>query len=70
MNCVAMKSYREIIKYGDAINKFKYNCKCGRKVVMPNNVDKKICSWCGNYVFKNKRQEFKYRIKERLLNEK
>lgn len=30
-------------------------------------VEKKICTWCGNYVFKDKKAEFEYRIKTRRL---
>ena len=27
---------------------------------------RRICSWCGHYIFKNKRQEFEYRLKEAM----
>ena len=48
-------------------DKVKYTCKkCGRRVVIPYKVDKQICSWCGNYVFKTNQEEFKYRVKEYL----
>lgn len=40
-----------------------YQCTCGHKVVIPEWVDKQCCSWCGNYVFKSKKDEFKYRMK-------
>lgn len=47
--------------------KVKYQCKkCGHKVVIPKWVDKQLCDWCGHYVFKNEKDEFKYRIKEKL----
>lgn len=39
-------------------------CKCGHSVLFVT--DKKICSHCGNYVFKNKKVEFEYRMKEKL----
>ena len=49
----------------DEYAKVKYQCKnCGHKVIIPYNVEKQICSWCNNYVFKNDQEEFKYRIKE------
>lgn len=47
-------------------DKVKYRCRCGHRVIIPNKIDKNICSWCGNYVFKNKKDEFEYRIKEKL----
>ena len=47
--------------------KVKYQCKnCGHKVVIPYWVDKQLCDWCGHYVFKNKKDEDLYRIKEKL----
>lgn len=50
----------------DEYDKVKYKCKCGHKVVIPNWVDKQVCGWCGKYVFKDKKVEFKYRVKERI----
>ena len=43
-----------------------YKCKCGHSVSIPIFVDKTICSFCGNYVFKNKQDEFRFRVKEKL----
>lgn len=56
----------EIQKYTDELNKHKYQCKCGRKVYISRNSDKALCSWCNNYVFKSKEDEFKFRMKEVL----
>lgn len=36
-------------------------CSCGHSLVMVNK-DKEICNWCGKWVFKNKADEFKYRL--------
>lgn len=30
------------------------------------HVDKKLCTYCNKYVFKNKEVEFKYRMKEKM----
>lgn len=46
--------------------KLKVKCKCGHSVIMPKWVDKQICDWCGNYVFKDKKTEDLYRIKEKI----
>lgn len=51
-------------------SKVKYLCKCGRKVVIPSWVDKQLCDWCGRYVFKSKKDEFEYRMKEKMLRSK
>lgn len=39
-------------------------CKCGHSVVMLPNQRKKLCSWCGHWIFKTKKDEFLYRVKE------
>ena len=57
---------KEFSKMQDEYDKVKYRCACGHRVVIPNWVDKNVCDWCGNYVFKNKKDEFKYRLKEKL----
>lgn len=46
-------------------DKVKIKCKCGHKLVIPVWVDKQVCSWCGYYVYRNKRLEFK----EKLMKE-
>ena len=46
------------------IEPYKRTCKCGHVVVVTE--DKKLCTHCGNYVFRNKEEEFKYRMKEKL----
>lgn len=51
-------------------DKVKYSCTCGHRVVIPKWIDKGMCSWCGKYVFKNKKDEFKYRINEKLRKDK
>lgn len=56
----------EIETYKNELAKVKVQCKCGHKVVMPYWVDKQICTWCRNYVFRNKQDEFKYRMKAKL----
>ena len=45
-------------------DKVKYKCKCGHRVIIPVWKDKQLCSWCGNYVFKDKKEEFEYKIKQ------
>ena len=59
-------TYKEMDKYVDELQKHKYKCKCGHKVFMDKNKTKAVCDWCGRYVFKNKKDEFNYRMKEAL----
>lgn len=46
-------------------DKVKYYCKCGHRVIIPHHVDKQLCGWCKRYVFKNKQDEFRYRLNEK-----
>ena len=38
---------------------YKVKCKCSHSVFMPYGIDKKICSHCCNWLYKNKEIEFK-----------
>lgn len=51
-------------RLNEELDKVKYKCKCGHRNVIPQNKEKTLCSWCGNYVFKEKKDEFKYRMGE------
>ena len=39
--------------------------KCGHSLQVIRR-NKAFCEWCGRYIFKNKKDEFEYRLKERL----
>lgn len=52
-------------KRWNEIRKHSKYCKCGHTVIIMNT-DKVLCSWCGNYVFKDDKTEFMYRMKENL----
>lgn len=54
----------------DDIQKTSYKCKCGHTVVITNKSGMAICSFCQNAVFKDKKTEFDYRIKENLIKER
>ena len=61
-----MLSAKEFSNMSNEYDKVKYRCKCGHRVVIPKWVDKQLCKWCGNYVFKNEKDEFEYRLKEKM----
>lgn len=44
--------------------KYRIYCKCGHSIVIfPfERKTKKICSWCGHYVYLNEKIEFKDRL--------
>lgn len=44
-------------------------CKCGHSILITNRYGKVICNYCGRLVFRNKKEEFEYRLKERLLKD-
>ena len=48
------------------LEKVKYRCKCGHRSIIPYNEEKVVCTFCGNYVFKNKKDEDIYRIREKM----
>lgn len=56
----------EIAKTSDKYINYRIKCSCGHTVYIPNCIDKLLCSWCGRYVFKDSKAEFKYRLKEKL----
>lgn len=61
------KADKEYQKKSDELDKVKIKCsKCGHREIVPNWVDKKICSWCGYYIYRNKQEEFKDRMKQKL----
>lgn len=60
---ILTKDDKKYQRQAEEYSKVKYQCTCGHKVVIPEWADKQCCSWCGNYVFKSKKDEFKYRMK-------
>lgn len=48
--------------------KYRVYCKCGHSIVFfpVEHKDKKLCSWCGYYVYRNKKVEFIDRLNSLL----
>lgn len=63
-----MKYYHleDPIKYDRVMVEKRKKCKCGHRINFPPNMDKIVCSWCGNYVFRDKKTEFEYRINQEM----
>lgn len=65
-----MLSYRELDKLASERIEHRKLCPvCGHSMLLGRK-DKKICTNCGNYVFKDNATEFNYRMKERILKSK
>ena len=43
-----------------------YKCKCGHSIVIWPIETKRLCNWCHNYVYRDKKQEFKDKLKNSL----
>lgn len=56
--------YREKLDRIMAQNR--YYCKCGHSVIIMPKKNKIICSHCGHWIFKNGKDEFMFRLRERL----
>lgn len=63
-------SNKEIIRLWEEKQNFRHVCKCGHTVYIANKNGIAICSHCKNLVFKDKETEFKYRMKEGIINER
>lgn len=48
---------------------YMFKCKCSHTQLIPYNIDKVICSYCGKWIYKSKEDEFKDKIKN-LLKER
>lgn len=56
------------LKMFNSIHDRTMHCEnCGHSILFENKKNKILCNHCGRYVFKNKKTEFEYRLKEQLL---
>lgn len=46
----------------------RYYCKCGHSVIIPYYRDTKECSWCHKIIRKDKRREFRDKMRQ-IINE-
>ena len=65
-----MSSFKDIEKLMEEQQKSKVTCPCGHRVLMSNRKDRIICTWCKNYVYKDKATEFRYKMKENMIKER
>lgn len=43
-----------------------FKCKCGHSILITNKEKRKVCNYCGRLVFRSKKDEYFYRLKEIL----
>lgn len=61
-------SYKEDTKYFNGVSKQKIKCQnCGHVIIFYSGNPKVPCSHCGHMVYKNKREEFKDKMKSKIL---
>ena len=63
------RTFAKDTKMLDAFSKIKVRCKCSHTIVMIAS-DRVICSHCGNWVYKDKKTEFKYKLNQSLKRRK
>lgn len=64
-----MKKYRELDDFEKISNMYaevKVQCKCGHKNVFPYWIDRKVCTWCGYYVYRTPQIEFREKLLKAL----
>ena len=61
---------RLVSEKSENIKKLRFDVKC-KRCGWTNRIyfNKRICKHCGYYVFKNEKEEFMYRLKERMKSE-
>ena len=59
-------SYKEMNKRLGVFQNYVIKCKCSHSILFTGRKDRIICSHCGNYVYRDKKVEMKYKIKELL----
>ena len=61
------KQFKDDTKLFEAFSLNTTKCKCGCSVTFSAKTDRVACRWCGHYVYKNAKSEFKYKMKEQLI---
>ena len=60
-----MKIYSETAKLAEALSKISVKCRCSHTMVIPPKIDRMICDWCGYYVYKDPKEQFKYELRKK-----
>lgn len=63
-------TFEDYIKSDSERSKYKVYCRhCGHSIIFTPTVktNKTICDHCGNYIYKNKKEEFKELVIKRIV---
>lgn len=60
------KDTKEYERRADELDKVKIICSCGHRVIVPMYAKKKLCDWCGYWVYRDKKEEFRDRLKQKM----
>lgn len=62
------KTEKELDKLKNIEQEYIKVCKCGHRLTIYPYEKKtsKVCNWCGNLVFVNEKEEFKYKLQKEL----
>lgn len=59
-------TFKEDNRYFQERTNYKVKCKCGHTMTIRPTNKKKLCSWCGNYVYREAKDEFKNILLKKL----
>jgi len=59
---------KELDKLYSRLQDDKVKCSCSHTLNIPHKNDRVCCNHCGRWVYKDKKTEFKYKMREMLLN--
>lgn len=57
---------KEDTRYFEERAKYKVRCKCGHTTTMKPTTNKRLCTWCGHYIYREKKDEFKDMLLKRI----
>lgn len=57
-----MKLKDKMNDYSNAIAPVRFKCQCGHVMTIPIFREKTCCSWCGHFVYRTPKLEFKDRL--------
>lgn len=55
-------AYKDDTKFFNERAKSKIKCRCGHILTIPSFINKKLCSCCGLYVYRESKEQFKYTL--------
>ena len=60
------KTFKQIEKEHNVFQDYVIKCPCSHTMIFTSMKDRILCSYCGHWVYKDKKTELKYKMKELL----